>query len=57
MPIQWIWQEFDVYSRVIQGKQETEIASLTPSWLQVKLGGTPRIITEASYEPHEERRG
>jgi hypothetical protein len=57
MPIQGIWQEFDVYSRVIQGKQEMEIASLTPSWLQVKPGGTPRIITEASYEPHEERRG
>ena len=33
-------QEFNVYSRVIQGKQETEATTLTTSWLQVKPGGT-----------------
>ena len=34
-------QEFDALSCVTQGKQETEASSLTPSWLQVKPGGTP----------------
>ena len=34
-------QEFDALSCVTQGKQETEASSLTPSWLQVKLGGMP----------------
>ena len=28
-----------------------------PSWLQVKPGGTPRIIIGAKYGSHEERRG
>ena len=34
-------QEFNALSCVTQGKQETEASSLTPSWLQVKPGGTP----------------
>jgi hypothetical protein len=34
-------QEFNALSCMTQGKQETEASSLTPSWLQVKSGGTP----------------
>jgi len=34
-------QEFNTLSCVTQGKQETEASPLTPSWLQVKPGGTP----------------
>ena len=34
-------QECNTLSCVIQGKQETEATTLTPSWLQVKPGGTP----------------
>jgi len=44
-------QEFNALSCVTQGKQETEASSLTPSWLQVKLGGTP-LTPRADHEPH-----
>ena len=38
---------FNVYSHVIQGRQETEATILTPSWLQVEPGGMPWTPSQA----------
>jgi hypothetical protein len=44
-------QEFDALSCVTQEKQEMEASSLTPSWLQVKPGGTPATPRARPNEP------